>query len=54
MCVQGVVDMHAAGWAHMDIKPDNTCMELKGESAELHGYLIDYGSCIKQATGGHS
>lgn len=23
--LQGVVDMHDAGWAHLDIKPDN-CM----------------------------
>ena len=49
--LQGVVDMHNAGWAHLDIKPDNVCMELKPGTPCAQSYVIDYGSALKIGTG---
>ena len=49
--MQGVVDMHDAGWAHLDIKPDNVCMELKPSTPGGHCHVIDYGSALKPGTG---
>ena len=43
---QGIVNMHAAGWAHMDLKPDNLCFEMK--HGQAHPYIIDYRSCIEE------
>lgn len=49
--LQGVVDMHAAGWAHLDLKPDNVCMELRPGTPGSHSYVIDYGSALQLGTG---
>lgn len=43
--------MHDAGWAHLDVKPDNLCMELRPGTASSHCYLIDYGSALQLGTG---
>lgn len=49
--LQGVIDMHEAGWAHMDIKPDNTILGRQPGADKLHAYVIDYGSCLQPGTG---
>lgn len=49
--LQGVVDMHDAGWAHLDLKPDNVCMELRPGTPGSHSYVIDYGSALRIGTG---
>lgn len=46
--VQGTAAVHDAGWAHMDLKPDNTCMEI--EDGLPHSYLVDFGSSLMQGT----
>lgn len=51
MMLQGVADMHNAGWAHLDIKPANICMELKPGTSGGHSYVIDYGSALKIGSG---
>lgn len=47
MCcgTQGIVNMHTAGWAHMDLKPDNLCIEMK--NGQAHPYIIDFGSTFQ-------
>ena len=47
--MQGVVHMHAANMAHLDLKPDNICMEMK--DGQTHTCVVDYGSCLQQDTG---
>lgn len=49
--LQGVKDLHDAGWAHLDIKPDNLCMVMHPSTAQVHSYVIDYGSCHLQGAG---
>ena len=49
--MQGTVALHEAGWAHLDIKPDNVCVALDADSHLPHCYLVDYGSCHQHATG---
>ncbi|KAL0021754.1 hypothetical protein WJX79_003949 [Trebouxia sp. C0005] len=46
--VKGTAAVHDAGWAHMDLKPDNTCMEI--EDGLPHSYLVDFGSSLMQGT----
>ena len=43
--------MHDAGWAHLDIKPDNICMVQQPNAAHVHSCVIDYGSCQQQGAG---
>ena len=44
--LQGIAAIHDAGWAHMDIKPDNLCAEVI--AGQLHPYVVDFGSSLKQ------
>ncbi len=46
--VQGTAAVHDAGWAHMDLKPDNLCMEI--QDGLPHPYLVDFGSSLMQDT----
>ena len=46
--LQGVMEMHAAGWAHLDLKPDNACLEIA--DGRLLGKLIDFGSAYPLGT----
>ena len=50
--VQDIAHLHAAGRAHMDLKPDNVCMQLK--DGVYHTYVLDLGSCVEQDTGAPS
>ena len=47
--MQGVAAIHDAGWAHMDIKPDNLCAEII--AGQLHPYVVDFGSSLELAAG---
>lgn len=47
-CLQGVADMHDAGWARLDIKPDNLCMAMQPSTYDVQLYIMDYGSCQLQ------
>ena len=42
------MEMHAAGWAHLDLKPDNACLEVT--DGRLLGKLIDFGSAYPLGT----
>ena len=50
-CLQGVVDLHDAGWAHLDLDPDHLCMVRQPDTAEVHSYIVGYGSCQLQGAG---
>ena len=41
--------MHAAKWAHMDLKPDNLCMEMR--DGLTHTSVVDCGSSWKLGSG---
>lgn len=47
--MQGVAHLHAANIAHMDLKPENICMEMKG--GQTSTWVVDYGSAMQQDTG---
>ena len=46
---QGIVNLHKFGWAHLDLKPDNLCMEMK--NGLPHPYVVDYGAAFEQGSG---
>ncbi|KAL3157150.1 hypothetical protein ABBQ38_001391 [Trebouxia sp. C0009 RCD-2024] len=46
--VQGVAHLHATNWAHMDLKPDNLCLELK--DGQSYTSVVDLGSSLQQDT----
>ncbi|KAL3157152.1 Ribosomal protein S6 kinase alpha-5 [Trebouxia sp. C0009 RCD-2024] len=46
--VRGVAHLHASNWAHMDLKPDNLCLELK--DGQSYTSVVDLGSSLQQNT----
>jgi hypothetical protein len=46
---QGIVNLHKFGWAHLDLKPDNLCMEMK--NGLPHPCVVDYGAAFEQGSG---
>ena len=50
-CLQGVVDMHDAGWAHLDLQPDSIGMAMQPDTALVHSYIMEYGFCQLQGAG---
>ena len=49
LVLQPIAEIHAAGWAHVDLKPDNICFET-GPGGIIIPYVIDFGSAV-EATG---
>ena len=49
--LQGIVELHEAGFCHLDLKPQNLCMLAGATVEELHPIIIDYGSAVSLETG---
>lgn len=43
LALQGVVNTHAAGWSHLDLKPENICVEWPEDGGPT-AFLVDFGS----------
>jgi serine/threonine protein kinase len=43
---RAVIHIHARGVIHVDIKPENICIDLNCDSGDVHCKLIDFGSCV--------
>lgn len=49
--IQGVKELHDAGFYHMDLKPENLCMVAGAKVEDLHAYVVDLGSCVDPQDG---
>ena len=48
LVLQTIAEMHAAGWAHVDLTPDNICVEAEPGRKPVP-YVIDFGSATTVA-----
>ncbi|MFQ5729202.1 MAG: protein kinase [Waddliaceae bacterium] len=46
--VQGLVEMHSAGWAHMDIKPENCLANYNANTGDLDARLADFDFAVSR------
>ena len=48
--IESLESLHAAGYAHNDIKPDNVTIGIPGDSQDTRARLIDFGVSEKLTT----